>query len=114
MNEIMTHDELMTKHNKILKKAGYLSIGAGWYPIIDRLCTNLQKVVDTQRLKQVEAVQVKEKFGGLRFYTDNCDPLLYSLIRAAELESDNTCDVCGKPGTLRSDGWMVTRCDEHA
>ena len=110
----MTHDELMQKHHKILEPADYLSIGEGWFPIIDRLCTALQTEIDMRGLEQVIAKQVKEKFGGLRFYTDNFHGELQYLVDNAENEADRTCDVCGEPGKIRGTGWLMARCDEHA
>jgi hypothetical protein len=47
--------------------------GDGWYELIDSLCGYIQAMVDSNSYKgskwsQFEAVQVKEKFGRLRFY----------------------------------------------
>ena len=42
--------------------------GDGWYWLIDHLCEHLQWHIDQNGLPQVTASQVKEKFGGLRFY----------------------------------------------
>ncbi len=43
--------------------------GDGWYNIIDELCENITTLIGNKDIK-VTAVQVKEKFGGLRFYYD--------------------------------------------
>lgn len=59
------------------------------------------------------ATQVKEKFGGLRFYIDGGNDEHYALINFAELLSYNTCEVCGKPGKANRNGWITTRCNEH-
>lgn len=61
------------------------------------------------------AVQVKEKFGGLRFYvrgpvTDD----QMTMISFAEHLASNTCEVCGKRGRRRGGGWIRTLCNEHA
>ena len=58
--------------------------------------------------------QVKEKFGGLRFYIGESNKKIDDLISAAEDASYKICDVCGAPGTLRGDKWLRTRCDEHS
>lgn len=47
------------------------SCGDGWFALIDQLCTNLQECVDAGTIPQPVAVQVKEKFGELRFYLAN-------------------------------------------
>jgi hypothetical protein len=62
---------------------------------------------------QVVATQVKEKFGGLRFYYNGGDDYIDGMVRMAESWAANTCEVCGKPGKLRGGGWLYTACDEH-
>ena len=63
--------------------------------------------------KQVVAVQVKEKFGGLRFYYEGGDEHISGMVRMAEEWADHSCEECGKPGKSRSGGWIRTLCDEH-
>lgn len=98
--------------------------GDGWYNIINQLCANIQHHVDwaqEQKEKygrgegcsQVVAVQIKEKFGTLRFYTDGGDEQIYGMIRMAESMSAVTCEECGAPGKHRSGGWIRTLCDTH-
>ena len=53
-----------------------LDCGDGWYHLIDRLCGQLQWDIDRNHYPQIEATQVKEKFGTLRFYYEGVvDPL---------------------------------------
>lgn len=98
--------------------------GDGWFNIIDQLCSNIQHHIDwAQQQKekygrgegcsQVVAVQVKEKFGTLRFYTNGGDEQIYGMIRMAESMSAVTCEDCGAPGKLRGRGWLYTACDVH-
>jgi hypothetical protein len=63
---------------------------------------------------QVVATQVKEKFGGLRFYVSGGDEKTNAYIMFAEAMSYKICEVCGKPGRQRGSSWLVTLCDEHA
>lgn len=67
-----------------------------------------------KKVHQVVAVQVKEKFGGLRFYTNGTDDVVRGMISMAETMSFRTCEVCGNPGKVRHGGWITTLCDEHA
>ena len=60
------------------------------------------------------AIQVKEKFGGLRFYLKNSTPEIDKAVQLAETMSYNTCEVCGKRGTRRDTSWIRTLCNEHA
>lgn len=62
---------------------------------------------------QVIAVQVKEKFGTLRFYYDGGDEYISGLVSMAEWASSVTCEECGERGKLRGSGWVYTACDKH-
>lgn len=99
-------------------------IGDGWYQIIDSLCRQIQHHVDWKQEQkekygrgegchQVVATQVKEKFGGLRFYYTGGDDVVDGMVRMAESWAANTCEECGKPGNSRGGGWIRTLCDDH-
>lgn len=45
-----------------------------WYDVLYNLCEVIQNHVDATKKRQIEAVQVKEKFGSLCFYTNYADP----------------------------------------
>jgi hypothetical protein len=70
--------------------------------------------LDEETLKVPVAVQVKEKFGGLRFYVQAATDKHYSYISFAESMSYCTCEECGAPGKTYTDGWHMTLCDIHA
>ena len=87
--------------------------GDGWEKII----YNLSKKI-TELDPNVEAVQVKEKFGGLRFYIgsaikDKADKV-YEAISEAESESFKTCEYCGTKEnvTTKGPGWIKTLCND--
>ena len=63
---------------------------------------------------QVIAVQVKEKFGTLRFYYDGGDDYVRGLVSMAEWASAHTCETCGERGKIRGTGWLYVSCNEHA
>ncbi|MGB8478936.1 MAG: hypothetical protein WCE63_08855, partial [Acidobacteriaceae bacterium] len=80
-------------------------------------CEDLEPLVaeyESETGHQFKVVQVKEKFGGLRFYVEDANEVIRQRIELAEMESFDTCEVCGKPGRRRSGGWIQTQCDEHA
>ena len=88
----------------------------GWFEIVWRLCEQLEPLVtllEAETARQFEVLQVKEKFGSLQFYCNTSNDAIRKVIECAELESMETCDMCGKPGTQRRGGWVRTRCDEH-
>jgi hypothetical protein len=61
----------------------------------------------------VVADQVKEKFGGLRFYYHGGDDEVSGMVRMAESWAAKTCETCGERGELRHGGWIRTLCDKH-
>ena len=60
------------------------------------------------------ATQIKEKFGGLRFYVQSATDEQYNYISFAESLSYRTCEECGAVGKLYTDGWYKSLCDSHA
>jgi hypothetical protein len=88
---------------------GFFSVDNGWLGIVQRLIVDL---IELGWNKQI--CQVKEKFGGLRFYTNECSDDMWNRIHLAESASYITCEKCGELGNLRGGGWMATLCDEHA
>jgi len=89
--------------------------GDGWFNIIWNLCEKIEEELKNHsRLDDFVVLQVKEKFGMLRFYTNFEIGKMRKYIEEAEKESANTCEICGKKGKLRDDlGWIVTLCDKH-
>ena len=85
----------------------------GWMSILLDLIINLEKRQCGIHIESqwVEVLQVKEKFGKLRFYASNTTKLDQYEIKLAEDKSGTTCEDCGNEGKLRSDGWMRTLCD---
>jgi hypothetical protein len=67
----------------------------------------------TDKLDWINVVQIKEKFGGLRFYYDGGDDEISGMVRMAEAWADHTCEECGNKGERRSGGWIRTLCDVH-
>ena len=99
-------------------KYGGFAVGQGWYTILEILCSNIQHHIDWrvkqgQEIAQVEVDQIKEKFGGLRFYYTGGDDEISGMVRMAESWADITCEECGAAGTRRSGGWIRTLCDKH-
>jgi hypothetical protein len=89
----------------------------GWFDIVWRLCEDLEPLVaqfEKETGLPFEVLQVKEKFGGLRFYV-NCrrNEAISRRIGIAADEFFHTCEVCGQPGTLRENRCIKTLCDEH-
>jgi hypothetical protein len=84
--------------------------GDGWYTLIDVISALL-----TTHDPETCAIQVKEKFGGLRFYHTSADDYTLGVEMAAGTLSSYICEICGAPGCLNDEaGWRSTRCGAHA
>ena len=102
-------------------KYGGFAVGQGWYPILEALCANIQNHIDWQNknhekhpvVEQVVVEQIKEKFGGLRFYYQGGDDNIHGMVRMAEAWAANCCEECCAPGKRRNGGWIRTLCDMH-
>lgn len=67
-----------------------------------------------EHLEFPKVAQIKEKFGGLRFYIDGGDQYIRGLIDMAEMWAANTCEICGERGEHRDDaGSLSTLCQKH-
>jgi len=122
-----------TKFPKLFQQPyGGFCVGEGWWPILVALCDNIQQHIDLREqyreyllenskgdkalpeaVPQVLVAQIKEKFGGLRFYYDGGDDYIRGLVHMAESWASKTCETCGQPGKLRGGGWLHTACEEH-
>jgi hypothetical protein len=97
---------------------GGFCCGEGWWPILTNLCANIQHHLDWKNktaevVTQVTVTQIKEKFGGLRFYYDGGDDYINGMVQMAEVWADASCETCGAPGKRREGGWIKTLCDTH-
>lgn len=124
MNEELEPYEVFAKHMEEKYPAmfsqpyGGFAIGEGWWPILESLCSQIQHHIDWKNkqsviITQVTVAQIKEKFGGLRFYYDGGDDEIRGMVRMAESWADKSCETCGSPGTSGGKGWIKTLCPTH-
>lgn len=93
-------------------------VPSGWEPIVEELCGAIHDyVTKTYRFKDGEKVyppsvridQIKEKFGGLRFYYSGGDEQVAGMVHFAEYLCNKICEVSGERGELCSrGGWLKT------
>lgn len=97
-----------------------VAVGDGWYDLIYKLCEDIMALNPPENFK---VAQVKEKFGGLRFYIAFCSENKLSenmseierLIDVAEEESFKICECCGSREEVTTDlprigSWIQTLC----
>ncbi|KAA0677684.1 hypothetical protein [Roseomonas genomospecies 6] len=88
---------------------------AGWYPILDALCSVLIARAERAGSWPARFHQLKEKFGGLRVYGDTEGDYECGAITAAERMSWHICERSGRPGKLRvRRGYYLTLADHIA
>jgi hypothetical protein len=92
-----------------IKHCEVFDVDSGWYPIIKDLIEDLIKLGWDKQI-----CQVKEKFGGLRFYINTGSDEIFKRIHLAENQSYEICETCGEKGEMRTDlGWYSTLCNKH-
>jgi hypothetical protein len=98
-----------------MQEQPYKECGRGWNKLIDPLikrCHELGGMI----------LQIKEKYGGLRFYyspmgvaPDGEWDKFEDAVDQAEAESHHICELCGKPGkTMVKAHWYKTICTKHS
>lgn len=135
MDELAKYDvfqkQMEEKYPKMLSgQYGGFAVGEGWWVILDKLMGQIQHHIDWSHkhrqwdidnnkenirevVPQVVIAQIKEKFGGLRFYYDGGDDYISGLVSMAESWAGSICEECGSIGTRRDGGWVRTLCDKH-
>lgn len=105
-------------HNKNLIDSN--PVDKGWMPLVRALDKKLTKLIPGY-----EVLQVKEKFGGLRYYIEipnyeyprdeKLYDKVYDLIGEYEKVSFETCMICGEKGTTDTWGryWVLALCEKH-
>ena len=100
-------ENLLQKYN-IKDPYCYCDCPDGWLPLVEQL---IQDLISKGWNKDLH--QVKEKFGGLRFYTGGASDEMNKLIEEAEKQSFKICELCGAPGEPTSTSWIRTLCPPH-
>lgn len=94
----------------------WIDAGYGWAELINKCHEKLVSFDPTYKV-----VQVKEKFGGLRYYFNPSNPVhtraMHDMISQFERNSYSVCEVCGENAKLRKtieSSWFKTLCEEHS
>lgn len=104
---------LILKYREFISPSNIgLDINPGWLKIVREIF----EYCDANKYP-IQVVQIKEKFGDLRFYydtdSDDYNEEHEEWISNKERESGRTCMWCGAPGEHRPGGWIKVTCDEH-
>lgn len=101
------------------KDTRWANVLPGWEPLVDALHV---RVIAIEPRLQVQ--QIKEKFGGMRYYYSIPSDIdeekkhkIENLVAMAESRSLTTCEVCGEMAmdgpTPGERGWLNALCPEH-
>jgi len=98
-----------------------MGVGIGWYPIIKKLVETIHENDTRMNLEKnadhiTKVTDIKEKFGGLRFYVTATSEENWKAIGKAEEESYYTCEECGSREDVGrwNAGWILTKCKKCA
>ena len=108
------YDKAKSNHDYLVTRLGKSRFGARGVAVTQEDVDDAKARMDTQAELVPLVVQVKEKFGTLRFYIQAGTDEHYNYISFAEAMSGRTCETCGKPGKRLGRGWIYTACEEHA
>jgi len=99
-----------------------LEIKPGWYNLVWDLTETIDRYLKNNDKKATVILdQVKEKFGGLRYYyhlegepKKDTFKMIWGMNWLAESQSFNICQECGLRGELdKNERWYKTLCPKH-
>jgi ribosomal protein L37AE/L43A len=119
----MTAQDIIKKYPELFGEPPYdpketlicfgFEVSNAWLPILEKGFREMAKIVKRDEFTDFKVIQVKEKFGGLRVYTNYYTDEIDKIIDRMEEQCAHTCEQCGSSeGKLRQDGWWQTLCDD--
>ena len=112
------YDDIILKCPNVFRKNKYIEFNEGWKDLILEASLSIENIIVNKfpkdLIEEIYATQVKEKFGGLRFYMTYYDDDIDAIIKKAETKSTSTCEVCGNLASRKvNGGWIQTLCRTH-
>lgn len=98
-----------------------IEVADGWFELLDRLSAKLELAITDLVAGGLpldecpRAAQIKQKLGQLQVHIDCMDKLPNSIdsdLSLAEQVANETCEKCGRPGTVRRTNWIHVACDQ--
>ncbi|NJO18551.1 MAG: hypothetical protein HC877_23320 [Thioploca sp.] len=104
MEDFSWQNILIKKYNNLFRNGiNFFEIDEGWSSLLDDLLYKIQEEYNnfTEEEKEIWSIQqIKEKFGGLRFYYTGGNDNIHNFVKEAELKSFKICELTGLPGKL--------------
>ena len=108
--KLFEYDFFIPSDPKSSMKHGFVCSN-GWFDLLYCLCQDIEKM---KKPEDFQIIQVKQKMGVLYIYCNEVTDKISKRIRQAKVESAKICEICGKKGKLRMDGWRQTLCKKCA
>lgn len=87
--------------------------GSGWDNLIISLTKCIYDYCKCNNKQFPKITQIKEKYGGLRYYVNGASEYIYGMISFAEDLSYHICERCGSmENVYQTDGWIQTVCEK--
>ena len=104
---------ICTNFPALFKRHPAIDIGPGWENLIVKLCEEIVNTIKDTGV-EIDILQIKEKFGTLRFYITRNQKalnednkyilsLVNSLISEAEDQSGRVCETCGSTKNVKTE-----------
>ena len=113
-------EQLREEFPRVFRQLRNFECDDGWYQLVRKLAAHAEELardagLDPESDTWPHAAQVKEKFGGLRFYLEGGTPEIhgkfFDMMMAVEQESRTVCERCGALGQVMNDGGYIhTSC----
>jgi len=116
MNDVQ---ELLNQKEMVLPIQFGFECGDGWYVLLKTLLGSIEwRLNPENRFPREERLpfqidQIKENFGGLRFYYSGGDERIEGMVNLAESLSYQICEKCGSTKNVKqTTGWITTLCED--
>lgn len=112
-------EELLNQEEMVLPIQFGIECGDGWFMLLEQLMGSIESHLNPEnswpRKERIplNITQIKEKFGGLRFYYYGGDEEVRGMVRLAESLSYHICEHCGSTKNVtQTKGWIKTLCED--
>ena len=87
----------------------------GWkIAFMNKLYDEIDAAIKEEKIEDFKVLQIKEKFGSLRFYYSPYNRRIDDIVKKYEEISAKTCCGCGDSATVVLTGWISSWCDHCA
>ena len=90
------------------------ALGEGWFKAFGlQICEEIRNaLIEANYLDKYRIIDIKEKYGSLRWYDAGAPEKVYKIIRKYEKLSEEVCYNCGKPSVGYTPGWILFLCED--